>query len=231
MTAIRAVVFDLDDTLYPERTYVHSGFDAVANTFASVLSDPAKSVADMHRLFDSEHRPRVFNALLAERRLSNDAGLLRKMIHTYRSHFPKIQSHPDADAALARLRPSHRLGVISDGVSETQWKKIDALGLRSRLDFLVVTSDIGPDCGKPNPKAFQLAAESLGIDHRECVYVGDNPTKDFVAPNSLGWMTVRIVREDGIYRNAVAPSGGHPQHTIRSLDELDRLLHQRRATP
>jgi putative hydrolase of the HAD superfamily len=141
-----------------------------------------------------------------------------------------IQLHPDADAALSRLRPSHRLGLISDGASGPQWKKIEALGLRSRLDCLVVTSDLGPDCGKPNPRAFQLVAESLGIDHQECVYVGDNPIKDFVAPHRLGWMTVRMIREEGIYRDDHPPVDGSPQHTIRTLDDLDGLLLPQRGS-
>ncbi len=62
------------------------------------------------------------------------------------------------------------------------------------------------------------------MPHAECVYVADNPAKDFVAPNQLGWLTIRIVRPDGIYRNETAPQGGDPQFTVTTLADLEDCL-------
>jgi len=237
---IAAVVFDLDDTLYAERDYALSGFAEVARTFAGQLGDRVQTQIDLRRLFDSDHRPRVFNELLVERGIVNSATLVSQMVEVFRSHVPVIQLFPDAEAALSRLRPRCKLGLITDGRPDSQWAKIDALQLRPRFDAIIVTSELSSGTGtrsigpprddstrsfaKPHPLAFESMAERLGVAASECVYVADNPAKDFVAPAALGWLTVMICRPGGIYHHAIVAPGRPPKHRIESLDSLDALL-------
>jgi len=222
--APRAIVLDLDDTLYPERAYVFSGFDAVSRAFQGDLGDPSASAADMRRLFDSPHRARVFDVLLEERKRGVDRSLVQRMVSTYRGHSPGIWLHADAERALSRWRGRFRLGLITDGRSADQWAKIDALGLRSRLDPIIMTEEMGEGNAKPHLAPFEEMARRLGVDPRRCSYVADNPMKDFLAPNQLGWMTIRVWRADGIYRDASAPSGGEARFEVATLDEVDALL-------
>ena len=224
MTRNRAIVFDLDDTLYPERAFAFSGFDAVAKAFVGELGDPTRTATHLRRLFDTEHRPRVFNTLLRELGIVEDAALIARMVDAYRHHTPSILLHDDADRALRRLAGQVKIGLITDGPQRTQRAKIDALELTARIDAIVVTSELGPDCGKPAPDAFRRFADMLDVPHETCVYVADNPAKDFVAPNRLGWLSVRVLRTDGIYRDAPIAPGGCPTHTIDTLDQLDALL-------
>jgi putative hydrolase of the HAD superfamily len=235
MSRIQAVVFDLDDTLYPEREYAWSGFRAVAAAFTEELEDPNDTVADLQRLFDSEHRSRVFDALLKERFGEADHSLVARMVEVYRQHPPIITPYVDVDAALTRLQSRYKLGLITDGRPEAQWAKIDALQLRPRFDGIIVTGDLKPDsveaapvpspsfC-KPHRRAFEEMARQLEVSANACVYVADNVSKDFVAPNALGWLTVRIARADGVYCDAICAERGEAQHTVKSLDELDALL-------
>jgi putative hydrolase of the HAD superfamily len=225
MPAIRAVIFDLDDTLYPECAFEFSGYHAVADAFADVLGDPDATRSELHELFDRGRRKQIFNELLVRRGLEGDLDrLVPLMVHTYRTHTPTIELHADALAALRGLRESFSLGLITDGHSETQWNKIDALFLRPRVHEIIVTSDIGPEFAKPHTKAFEMMVQCLGVEPPECAYVADNPQKDFVAPNELGWLTIRIVRDDGIYRDAEVAAGGEPDHTITSLGGLEAAL-------
>jgi putative hydrolase of the HAD superfamily len=69
-----------------------------------------------------------------------------------------------------------------------------------------------------------LIAKRFDVAHQECAYVADNPSKDFVAPNALGWLTVQVTRGDGIYLNALVADAGAADHLITTLDELDCLL-------
>ncbi len=221
--AIAAVVFDLDDTLYLERDYAFSGFATVADAFLKELGDPTEAASRMRALFDTEHRPRVFNALLTERGCdepSKTEKLVERMIEVYRTHSPSITLCRDADAVLTRLRGHCKLGLITDGPTKQQWTKIDALDLRSRFDEIIVTGELGPGQSKPSPAAFELMAERLGALHNECVYVADNPAKDFVGPNALGWTTIQIDRQGGIYRDEQPAPGGQPDHQVTSLEEL-----------
>jgi putative hydrolase of the HAD superfamily len=68
MSRIRAIIFDIDDTLYPERDYVLSGYRAVADAFAGRLGEADAVHARMVALFDTPHRGRVFNTCSRTRR-------------------------------------------------------------------------------------------------------------------------------------------------------------------
>lgn len=221
---VKAVIFDLDDTLYLERDYAFSGFRAVAEAFSDVLGDPDNSAEAMRALFDSQHRRRVFNKIIESCGHQPRTDLVRAMIDTFRRHTPTIQLLPDADEAIARLTTSYKLGLITDGPAAMQRAKIDSLGLTGRIHEIVITDELGPGAGKPNPLAFETIAGALGMGRSECVYVADNTAKDFVAPNTLGWLTVQIVRPLGVYRDVQPAAGGKPAQTVHSLDELDRLL-------
>jgi putative hydrolase of the HAD superfamily len=221
-----AIVFDLDDTLYPERQFAFSGFDAVAAAFADRLSATFEIAPRMRELFDSPHRRRVFNKILEEcpqqqQNQQRPPTFLHDMIQVFRNHDPRIQLHPDADRALSCLQDRYRLGLITDGFAVTQHAKIRALSLATRLDEIIVTDDWGREFWKPHPRAFKTMAERLGIEHQACTYVADNLAKDFVAPNALGWTTVLIERPDAVHTNNPPADGGAAQHTIASLDDLN----------
>ena len=64
---------------------------------------------------------------------------------------------------------------------------------------VVLTGTLGEGRSKPHPTAFQLVEEALGCGADECVYVADNPKKDFGGPRSLGWRTVRVRRHGGLH--------------------------------
>lgn len=224
MPRIRAVVFDLDDTLYPEREYAFSGFAAVAAAFQDRLGDPEEAAADMRRLFDTAHRRRVFNAVLASRGLPEDDRLIHGMIEAYRAHPPAISLYSDAEAALSRLRGLCKLGLITDGPAVMQRAKVEALALADRLDAVILTDELGPEFGKPHPRAFELAAHQLPAAPAECVYVADNVAKDFVAPNQLGWTTIHIQRPGGVHGGLPPAPGGAPDHALDTLDHLDSFL-------
>ncbi len=220
MPDIAAVVFDLDDTLYPEREYALSGFRAVADAFADRLGNPSDSAAIMLRLFESEHRPRVFDALLAEMGLTDDGALIERMLETYRNHIPTIRLFDDAEDALKALRADYRLGLLTDGRLGTQGLKIDALDLRDRFDAILITSELGPGFSKPSPRPFEFISTRLQVLGSRSVYVADNPDKDFAGPNALGWMSIQIKRKGGIYADENPVSGGEPQHIIETMDHL-----------
>ena len=223
MPSALAIVFDLDDTLYAEREFAFSGFQAVAGAFADRLGAPVDELAArMRRLFETPQRRRVFHAVLAEDGIAEaDAdALVAEMIAAYRSHRPAIRLHADAAAALDRLQGRCRLGVISDGPLQMQNNKVQALGLAGRMDEIILTDQWGPEFWKPHPRAFEELARRWAVPARACVYVADNPAKDFVAPNALGWRTVLVKRPGGIYADRQAPEGGEPQAVIGTLDAL-----------
>jgi putative hydrolase of the HAD superfamily len=220
----RAIIFDLDDTLYPERSYAFSGFDEVARAFAVRLNASFDLVPRMRDLFDTPQRGRVFDVIVQEAGRADAAQLVTEMIDVYRRHHPRITPYPDAAAALDRCRDRYRLGLLSDGHLAAQEAKIDALGIRDRFDAIVLTDRWGREFWKPHPRGYQEITRRLNVPAAQCTYVSDNPAKDFLAPNHLGWLTVRVRRPDGVYAGEQPPANGEPAHTISTLDELDAAL-------
>lgn len=215
----RAVIFDLDDTLYLERDFARSGYESVATAFAQQLGPADKAIAAMLRQLDSANRRRVFDAALAQLGIPAEPGLVRAMIDHYRKHIPRIGLCADAERVLQRLQGTARLGLITDGPRTTQANKIAALGLRTRMKEIILTDELGPGLGKPHPRAFESIAAALDVAPAQCTYIADNPAKDFIAPNALGWSTIQIKRPGGLYVDQRPPPGGAAQRVILSLDE------------
>jgi putative hydrolase of the HAD superfamily len=222
---VRAAIFDLDDTLYPERSFVDSGFHTVAQAFAEHLGKPADQLLDrMRELQKSPRNRRVFHVIAAESGCQDAGAVARRMVRTYRTHVPQIELFPDARRALDWCRGRYRLGLLSDGYLAAQNAKLDGLGVRDRFDAIVLTDEWGSAFWKPHPRGYEAVGHRLGLPPDALVYISDNPVKDFVACNRLGWHSIRIRRPDGVYADAEAGRGGDPEHTITSLDELPHIL-------
>jgi putative hydrolase of the HAD superfamily len=226
----RAVVLDLDDTLYPEAAYVRSGFRAVAARAQETLGVPAaEGEAELVVLFEEGVRGDTFDRWLAARGLGGDAAA-DDLVAAYRAHAPEIAPFPEAGALLRRLRADgSAVGLLSDGDPAVQGRKLDALGLRDAFDAIVVTGELGPDAGKPSPLGFEAVLRGLGdAPPGEAVYVSDNPAKDFVGARRAGMRSIRVRRPGGIYADLEPETPEHaPDAEVSGLDEvpsaLDRL--------
>lgn len=193
----KAVVFDLDDTLYDEKQFVFSGFTDVAGFLEDRYGfNRQVSFERMRQLLFEKGRGKIFNQLLAENGL--DCTIVNDLVQIYRSHLPSLQLYPDAKSLLKSLQSKLKIGLITDGAAKVQWNKIKALGLDNIVNTIIVTDDHGADCWKPSPYPYRLVMERLGMEPENCLYVGDNPEKDFVTAKQLGWHTVRIYRSGGM---------------------------------
>lgn len=248
-----AVLFDLDDTLYPERAYVRSGFQAVARALAPDSAAQEALLGDMLQLFAISPAG-VFERLLERWRagvpgverlrarlrdgasgsgpVAPDAQIISHWVQVYRTHRPDIQLYPDVEPTISTLRRHGvKLGVITDGRAEGQHAKLEALGVPRLVDAVVVTDDLGPErrYWKPHVRPFEAALSQLGVPAQRSVYVGDNPTKDFHGPARLGMRTVRIHRADALNLFERAAAGEPDRDRDRldaefAVDALDELL-------
>ncbi len=64
----------------------------------------------------------------------------------------------------------------------------------------------GGGCWKLSPRVFGVARQ--GYSSGQCVYIADNPLKDFIAPAALGWMPLIRVRRAGALHADLATGGG-----------------------
>ncbi|MFC6224236.1 HAD family hydrolase [Hymenobacter artigasi] len=211
------LVFDLDDTLYPELSYVHSGFRAVAAMLSPLLDVPAKTLAaGMIAEEAVQGRGQVFdNILKLHGRWSR--ALVATCLRTYRQHKPELTLFPDAERCLTRFA-NWPLYIVTDGHKEVQARKVAALGLTGRVRHAYLTNRYGRHRAKPNPHVFQLICQREGVTPSEVTYMGDNVKKDFVGIKPLGFKTVRILR--GNYAHYEADAAHEADRSIHTLDEL-----------
>ena len=220
------LVFDLDDTLYPERQFALSGFAAVERWAATELGVEGLA-AEMTRLLDEGHLGELFRIALAEKLPGHLPEQLAGLLEAYRNHEPKLDLFEDARWALASFAGRARLGMITDGTHHMQARKVAALGIANHFHEIVYTHALGGRAySKPHPRAYEQVEQALGGQARKLVYIGDNPAKDFIVPNARGWISIMVQRPGHrrIHAAARVAEGGAPQHTIASLTELPDVL-------
>ncbi len=223
----RAVVFDLDDTLYPESDYVLSGFRAVATWAAEHLGIPQEiGYESLEGLFRSACRGNTFDRWLALHHVAAGSTMIAELTGIYRDHQPTgLTAFPEVRDVLTQLKRNVSLGIVSDGYLAVQQRKLAALGLAPYFDTVVFSDQWGRGFWKPSQRPFLAVCEQLAVKAENAIYVGDNPHKDFHGARSLGMGTVRVQREEGEHAAAVPVSKLHaPDVTISSLRELPDLL-------
>lgn len=210
------LVFDLDDTLYDELTYVHSGFRAVSSFLEAEYNLPAEASFPwmMERLAGG--RGTIFDDLLRTYGMYSK-GLVWKCVSVYRGHKPDIRLSEGAVKCLERFRDYPKY-TVTDGNKIVQTNKIKALGLTDVMKGCFVTHRYGIRHAKPSPYCFMKICEREKVPPQEIVYIGDNPRKDFVGLKPLGFKTVRVLQ--GQHRDLRMPAEYEAEYQIQSLDEL-----------
>lgn len=202
-----AVIFDLDDTLYPQLQHVHSGFAAVATYVDRHFDVPAKDVyATLRFLREADCRGHEFQTLCQMYRL--DAAVVSDLVREYQAHRPQLWLSHGALTAIATLRDAGwRTALLTNGDPSVQAKKVRALGLTELVDHVVYASEYAPG-GKPAREPFVEVLRRLQVAPHEAVMVGDDPVNDVDGARAAGLRTIFLARP------------GRPHH-----DGADAVVH------
>lgn len=202
-------VFDLDDTLFAEMEFVRSAYRDIARRYGGGLLAGMLDAPSPREAFDSTGLP------------------IGELLPIYRNHFPDIRLPWQSLYTLAALRNrGEQLGLITDGRSVTQRNKINALGLNRFVadEMIFISEEVGAEklSGRSFDAVMTLCGDSDGSHY---VYVGDNPQKDFLPGNRLGWQTVCLLggaAGENIFDQNLTdvPAENRPSRVIYSLTDL-----------
>lgn len=220
---IKIIVFDLDDTLFPEHEFVLSGFHAVSNWLLENCS-VSGFYEIAQELFQSKKRGKIFNLALDQLEIKHDTTLIQELVKVYREHNPNIHLHEDAAWAINYFRKHKKMGMITDGYLKTQKNKVKALNISSNFDAVIYSDSYGRENWKPSLLPYQKLMEVTKCQGNECLYIGDNPQKDFVTAKKLGWRTIRIKRQGGEYSDISVEDSYAADIDITSLFCLEEVL-------
>lgn len=212
---VRAVVFDLDGTLFDDRQYVRAG---VLNAAAWLEAETGRDLGRdfLEAYFQDGIRDRTFDVVLARHGLSQE--YVPELIDAYHAHDDSLVPYPDTNPVLAALAQTHALGLVTGGTNGRA--KLQRLGLTSYFDSVYVTATSGTSKRDPDP--FLGVLSELDVASSQSVYVGDRPSLDFVQPNRLGMDTIRIRR--GQYADRNADGDARPDVVLESLANLPDAL-------
>lgn len=192
----RAVVFDLDDTLYPLRDFVQSGFGAVAaHVGAATGVDPALALHVMASA-SARDRGRELQALAEWAGLPADA--VPGLVAIIRRHVPALRLPELSRAVLRLLRRDWRLGIVTNGRPDIQERKIRALGLAPLVDVVVYADALGAGCAKPAAAPFLEIGRRLGVAPGDTVFVGNDPATDIAGAYAVGMHTIHLIASDSV---------------------------------
>ena len=215
------IVFDLDDTLYDEITYVRSSLFKVA-VYLSEKYNIDKDIiyVELNDVLKKKGRGNIFNIVL------NNYGIyskieVKKCLSVYRNNTPKIKLFDEAINCLKRFS-DYRKYLVTDGNKMVQTKKINALGLNKYFVKALPTHNFGISNAKPSTYVFHKILDWENASPHQLVYIGDNPMKDFVNLKKEGFKTIRVLT--GFYKNLRLESEFEADNLVNSLDEIDEKL-------
>jgi putative hydrolase of the HAD superfamily len=219
---INTIIFDLDDTLYNERSFVFGCFQEVCS-YLSKKYDVRFSVLyeSIRGIFREHGRGKIFNILCKK---YNFDEKIDDLVNIYRNAMPNIKLYDDSRLFITKFRSKYNLGIITDGKASVQWNKIKLLGLSDYVDKIIVTDDYGLSNWKPNTFSYNMILSCFNTSPSQSIYVGDNPHKDFVGAKELGIHTVRIIRNCGDHMKTFLDNNYEADYNIYSLAELGKII-------
>ncbi len=234
--ALTAVLFDIDDTLFPTTRFAARARRCAveAMTLAGLDIDADAAFAELEQVVAefSSNYGHHFDKLvlrLADRLRPgvHPAIVVASGVCAYHATKEHIKAFPDAVRTLSALgRTDLKRGVLTNGLTVKQAEKLVRLGLKNAFSpgAIFISEEIG--VAKPHPKIFLVACEALGTEPNETLYVGDHPKKDIDSAHEAGLVTC-LRRGSGRHADKV---GRHaPDIAVDSLEELLPILRDRFA--
>ena len=194
---LRAVLFDLDDTLFDHRRSARAALDAVHRAFAGAIAfedlerHHAHYLEEMHlevlagRMSLDDARRERFRKVFAALGLPLDPSGADRVATAYREGYVSARRAIEGAAALlAALKPHVRIGIVSNNLLDEQRGKLAFCALDRYIDELVVSEKAG--ASKPEAAIFRVALERLGAGAEQAVMVGDSWSADIVGAAAVG---------------------------------------------
>jgi len=239
MRELDAVLFDLDDTLHDDTLAFRTAAEEVAHEIASEHGVDALALKDAyiaeaegfwHRLTADQIRQLLVNKLSSLRLRMwgsalasvglDDPRIAERSAVNYNLYRKKYFAlFPGALDLLTRLRAGgKKLGLLTNGVSETHNEKIALLELSDRFDAIFLADETG--MVKPDPRLFAHACEKLGSRPAATAMVGDRYERDIAGAIEAGLFTIWM----NLRGEPVPPGAPAPDENVTALAEVSALL-------
>jgi putative hydrolase of the HAD superfamily len=197
-TDLKAILFDVDDTLFDRNGAQLMALDVIAREFQNLfvgigrqelvdafLESDRLTILEFYGDIPTIKNVRVRRAQVFLDLLGLDRAHANALAELYVEAYPRMNAPVDGAVALVEtLAPRFQLGIVSNSLPDVQYQKLETLGIRRFFDCIVLSEEFG--IRKPDPAIFWHATELLGREPGECLYVGDSYTADVVGAKGAG---------------------------------------------
>lgn len=229
MHRIKAILFDIDDTLYdlsipfkeafreffPGEEMDLEGAFLASRKYSDRIYGPLFKRGDFQ---EEMYIYRLGNAFRDYGKIIDGATALQFQ-SVYEKHQHNIRMTGEMEGLLEKLSKKTTLGIITNGPSEHQRDKVRALGLERwiPMERIWISGDLG--IGKPHKEIFAAAQDKLGLKPEEICFVGDAYGHDILGARGAGWKAVWFN-----HRRRQATGEAEPDYEVRSEQDLIALL-------
>ena len=220
---IKAVIFDLDNTLVDFYRMKKSAVQAAVNSMLDAGLNKTFDEAYEHilRVYDSEgiEYQEVFDQFLQESQGEIDFKILAAGVVAYRkAREAALVLYPHVTMTLTTLaKRGVKLAIITDAPPKQAWLRLCYLHLHHLFDTVIVSEETGAH--KPSPLPFVKALDTLGVEPGEALMLGDWPDRDIVGAKNVGIRTAFARYGD---RREVEKSGA--DYDIDDISELIEIV-------
>ena len=229
---LKALLFDLDDTLFDRQGAQLMVLDVIVRQFCDVfdgiglevvteafLESDRLTILEFYGDIPTAENIRVRRGQVFLDLLGLDQAYADAIAELYVEVYPRMNAPVDgAVATVEALSSKYQLGIVSNGLPDVQYCKLETLGLRQWFDCIVLSEELG--IRKPDPRIFWHAIGLLGRKPEACLYVGDSYTADVVGGQKAG-MQVCWFNPAGLRPAQVDVESGYE---IRALAEVLEIL-------
>lgn len=219
---IKAVIFDLDNTLVDFMKIKHRAVEAAADAMidSGLQGTREEAIARIFKMYDKEgiEDQRVFDKILINEYGQIDYRILAAGILGYRkAKEGAMFLYPHVRHTMTKLvRMGLKLAIVTDAPRLSAWMRLVAFGLDPFFDAVVSFDDT--NLRKPDPAPFRLAFEKLQIEPQEGIMIGDWVERDIVGGKALGMTTVFARYGDNF--NTKEPGADYEINDISQLVEI-----------
>jgi len=228
---LKAVLFDLDNTLYDYMPCHIAGHQALwkalkqkkkisLSEFKKVYShcvDQNESL--LYGTAASHNRLLYAHRIIKYLHIPFDANFLLKLEAAYwKGFFTKLKLSPGVKETLLWCKQQKlKLAIVSDLTAQIQFQKLKKLKLEKTFDVVITSEHVGVE--KPHSRGFHAALTELGIKPYETIMIGDNPKNDVFGASQIGIQTILLLRKD-----MSGMLGPKPTYTANSFSQILMLL-------
>lgn len=219
---IRAIIFDLDNTLVDFMLLKRAAVNAAINAMidAGLQLTNAEVLDRINKIYESEgiEYQQVFDNLLQEALGKVDYKIMSAGIVAYRkAREAALKPYPGVFPTLIELiKMGLKLAVVSDAPSKEAWLRLSYINFHHLFD-VVITYDETRE-RKPSPVPFNLALKELDLKADECLMIGDWAERDMVGAKAVGMKTVFARYGDTF--DTVNPESDYDINSISELIEI-----------